>query len=61
MMELAHDQQEMVGDMEEQQISSFRKIEELENFGINKADITKLKAGGYNTIESVCLLKLFIN
>ena len=32
---------------------NFKKIEELENFGVNKTDIAKLKAGGYNTIESV--------
>ena len=38
--------------MDEQQVS-FRKIEEMENFGINRADITKLKAGGFNTIESI--------
>ena len=35
------------------QAVSFRKIEELENFGVSKTDVTKLKAGGYNTIESV--------
>ena len=33
---------------------SFRKIEEMESFGVAKADITKLKAGGYHTIEAVC-------
>lgn len=32
---------------------SYRKIDEMENFGINKTDIIKLKAGGFNTIESV--------
>ena len=31
----------------------FRKIEELENYGINKTDVKKLKDGGYNTIQSV--------
>lgn len=35
------------------QAVSFKKLEELENFGVNKTDIQKLKAGGYNTIESV--------
>jgi len=32
---------------------AYTKIEELESHGVNKADIAKLKAGGYNTIESV--------
>lgn len=32
---------------------SFRRIEELEQYGVNKTDITKLKAGGYHTVESV--------
>ena len=32
---------------------NYRKIDEMENFGINKTDILKLKAGGFNTIESV--------
>lgn len=55
-------QQEQEGDLEEyQQQSSFKKIEELENHGVNKTDIIKLKAGGYHTIEAVstccyCLL-----
>lgn len=31
----------------------FHRIEELESHGINKTDITKLKAGGYHTIEAV--------
>lgn len=34
--------------------ASFHKIEELEQFGINKTDIMKLKTGGYHTIEAVC-------
>ena len=37
----------------EEHAAAFRKIEELEVFGINRTDITKLKAGGFNTIESV--------
>ena len=32
---------------------AYSKIEVLESHGVNKADIAKLKAGGYNTIESV--------
>jgi hypothetical protein len=35
------------------QAVSFKKVEELENFGINKTDIKKLKEGGYNTVQSV--------
>jgi hypothetical protein len=47
-------QQEMEGGQEEYQMqSSFKKVEEMENYGVNKTDIIKLKAGGYNTIESV--------
>jgi len=47
-------QNEQEGDLEEyQQQSSFKKIEELENHGVNKTDIIKLKAGGYHTIEAV--------
>ena len=38
---------------ENQAAPSFHRIEELETFGVNKADITKLKAGGYYTIESI--------
>lgn len=47
-------QNEQESDLEEyQQQSSFKKIEELENHGVNKTDIIKLKAGGYHTIEAV--------
>mmetsp|Transcript_48845 Transcript_48845/g.85450 ORF Transcript_48845/g.85450 Transcript_48845/m.85450 type:complete len:346 (-) Transcript_48845:106-1143(-) len=47
-------QSEQEGDLEEyQQQSSFKKIEELENHGVNKTDIIKLKAGGYHTIEAI--------
>ena len=35
------------------QTVNFKKVEELENFGVNKTDIQKLKAGGYNTVESI--------
>lgn len=42
------------GEQEEYQVqTSFKKIEELENYGINKTDIIKLKSGGYHTIEAV--------
>jgi hypothetical protein len=34
-------------------IICFKKIEEMENYGINRTDIIKLKAGGFNTIESL--------
>ena len=54
-------QQEGEGEMEEGGIqTSFRKIEEMEHFGVNKTDIMKLKAGGYHTIEAVSLLKSVI-
>lgn len=36
--------------------ASFHKIEELEQYGINKTDIVKLKTGGYHTIEAVSFL-----
>lgn len=32
---------------------SFHRIEELESYGVNKTDITKLKAGGFHTVEAV--------
>ena len=31
----------------------FLRIEELENYGIQKTDIAKLKAGGFNTVQSI--------
>lgn len=40
-------------EVENQQVVAYKKVEELENYGINKTDISKLKTGGYNTIESV--------
>lgn len=42
-----------VGNDEDVQQVSFHRIEELENYGISKPDISKLKHGGYHTIESV--------
>ena len=51
--------QENVENMENQQmqmdqnIVAYKKIEELENFGVNRTDITKLKTGGFNTIEAL--------
>lgn len=52
-------QQEMEQEMEADRVS-FRKIEEMESFGVAKPDIKKLKEGGYHTIEAVspvwCLL-----
>ena len=38
---------------EEYQQTTFKRIEELEQYGISKPDIQKLKAGGYHTIEAV--------
>lgn len=32
---------------------SHRVIEEMENFGVNKTDIIKLKAAGFHTINAV--------
>jgi hypothetical protein len=47
------------GVMEEGQQVSFRRIEELEQYGIAKTDITKLKHAGFHTIESVS--RLFVD
>lgn len=48
------EEQENVNDLENaQQQVSFHRIEDLEQFGIAKADISKLKHGGYHTIEAV--------
>lgn len=41
---------------------SFHKIDELEQYGINKTDIAKLKTGGFHTIEAVslcCLMRFY--
>eukprot|EP00605_Chrysophyceae_sp_TOSAG23-4_P000150 GSChrysophyteH1.ASY1.ANO1.173.1 assembled CDS len=40
-------------DVQENQEQMAVSIEELEQYGVNKADVMKLKAGGYNTIESI--------
>jgi len=52
MMMLQEEQAEQHQIQEEQPLS-FRKIEELESFGIAKTDITKLKQGGFHTIEAI--------
>lgn len=36
-----------------EQAQTFLKIEELENYGISKTDILKLKTSGYNTVQSI--------
>jgi hypothetical protein len=55
-------QHDVQGEQEEYQMqNSFKKIEELENYGINKTDIIKLKAGGYHTIEAVRPLSLCVS
>ena len=38
---------------EEEVVTCFKRIEELENYGIAKPDIKKLKEGGYHTLESI--------
>lgn len=57
MMETGYNRQaqhEAEADAEDYQPqSSYKKIEEMESYGVNKTDIIKLKAGGYHTIESV--------
>jgi hypothetical protein len=49
------EQQEQQVIEEEIQVN-FHRVEELENYGVNKVDVSKLKSGGYNTIESVNML-----
>lgn len=51
------EREEELNDEDAQQVS-FHRIEELENYGIAKADISKLKHGGYHTIEAVNLVAL---
>eukprot|EP01040_Poterioochromonas_malhamensis_P002949 gene2949-3136_t len=46
-------QEQQQDNHEEYQQVSFRRIEELEQHGIAKSDIQKLKAGGFHTIESI--------
>ncbi len=48
-------EQQQQDNHEEYQQVSFRRIEELEQHGIAKSDIQKLKAGGFHTIESVSI------
>ena len=58
-MQQAHEEVEESEDLVSQAVS-FKKVEELENYSVNKTDIQKLKLGGYNTIESVSMLALFL-
>jgi len=51
-MQQAHEEVEESEELVSQ-VVSFKKVEELENFSVNKTDIQKLKLGGYNTIESI--------
>ena len=51
-MEMEYQREQGQMEMETMQ-TSFHKIEELEQYGINKTDIMKLKTGGYHTIEAV--------
>lgn len=39
--------------MMEMAAQTFLRIEELENYGIAKTDIAKLKTGGFNTVQSI--------
>ena len=57
------DEQQMAIQEEAGEHVSFRKIEELESFGVAKTDIKKLKEGGYHTVEAVCINTnvLFVN
>jgi hypothetical protein len=48
----SHDPQVTI-EGDEEVVSTFKRVEELEHFGINKNDISKLKAGGFHTIEAV--------
>lgn len=55
-MQFAAAQQDAQNEMMEEEMDqrvSFRKIEELESFGVTRQDIKKLKEGGYHTIEAV--------
>ncbi len=51
MQQEEHSNEELEAD-EFQQVS-FHKIEELEQHGVAKSDIQKLKGGGFHTIEAV--------
>mmetsp|Transcript_4188 Transcript_4188/g.4347 ORF Transcript_4188/g.4347 Transcript_4188/m.4347 type:complete len:343 (+) Transcript_4188:219-1247(+) len=52
-----NDQEENYQQQEEEQhagaAGGFRKVEELENYSVAKTDITKLKTGGFHTLESI--------
>ena len=50
------DMGEVEGQRQEEILSTFHRIEELESHGISKQDIQKLKAGGFHTIESVLIM-----
>jgi hypothetical protein len=53
------EQYEEVGELQEGHAQvSFRKVEELEQYGIAKTDISKLKSGGFHTVESVSVKSL---
>jgi vancomycin permeability regulator SanA len=41
----------------QQMVVCYHRIEELETHGVNRNDIAKLKAAGFNTIESVSIAK----
>ena len=43
----------VAGEIDGEFVNSFRKVEELESFGIGKPDVTKLKAAGFHTVESI--------
>ncbi|CAM9169683.1 unnamed protein product [Ectocarpus fasciculatus] len=49
--EQAADQQE--GEMAEDAGVCFHRVEELENNGVSRVDIAKLKGGGYHTVEAI--------
>lgn len=46
-------EEQAINQQEEFQSVSFHRIEELEQYGIQRSDIAKLKSAGFHTIESV--------
>jgi DNA repair protein RAD51 len=53
-MQQQADNQHQQGDEHyEEAATCYRRIEELEALGVSKPDITKLKAGGFHTVESI--------
>ena len=62
MMEMGYnhqDQHEAADEQEEYQVqNTFRKIEELENFGINKTDIIKQCSKGNNNLTDCFVVEL---